>query len=83
MADSIKAHFDGRVFVPDEPVNLRPGQAVQVRPEHNVHPNGDQPPSPDVIADRIRKIREYAGSVTAPVLPDDALRRENMYEERT
>ncbi|HRQ71853.1 MAG TPA: hypothetical protein PLU35_02370 [Phycisphaerales bacterium] len=83
MADPIKAHFDGRVFVPDEPVNLRPGQRVQVRPEHTVHPNGDQTPSPDVIADRIRNIREYAGSVAAPVLPDEALRRESMYEERT
>ncbi len=83
MADYIKAHFDGRVFVPDEPVNLRPGQPVQVQPEPKAHPNGDAAPSPDVIADRIRNIREYAGSVAAPVLPDDALRRENMYEERT
>ncbi len=29
----IKAHFDGRFIVPDEPADLRPGQAVIVRIE--------------------------------------------------
>jgi hypothetical protein len=28
---AIKAHFDGRVFVPDEPVALRPGEKVVVQ----------------------------------------------------
>jgi hypothetical protein len=28
---AIKAHFDGRVFVPDEPVELSPGQRVVVQ----------------------------------------------------
>jgi hypothetical protein len=28
---AIKAHFDGRVFVPDEPVRFRPGQQVMVQ----------------------------------------------------
>ncbi len=27
---TIKAHFDGKVFVPDEPVDLRPGDVVTV-----------------------------------------------------
>ena len=27
---TIKAHFDGRVFVPDEPVQFRPGEQVVI-----------------------------------------------------
>jgi len=27
---TIRAHFDGRVFVPDEPVNLAPAQKVEL-----------------------------------------------------
>ncbi len=43
---AIKAHFDGRVFVPDEPVQFRPGEQVVVERL------GDAPskaaPGPDV-----------------------------------
>lgn len=28
---TIKAHFDGKVFVPDEPVDLPTGQPIEVR----------------------------------------------------
>ncbi len=28
---AIKAHFDGNVFVPDEPVPLRPGEQVVIQ----------------------------------------------------
>jgi hypothetical protein len=30
---AIRGHFDGKVIVPDEPVDLRPGQRVRVHPE--------------------------------------------------
>ncbi len=30
---TIKAHFDGKIFVPDEPVDLSPDQAVLLRVE--------------------------------------------------
>jgi hypothetical protein len=30
MTRTIKAHFDGRVFVPDEPVNLPSGHSVEI-----------------------------------------------------
>jgi hypothetical protein len=29
----IKCHFDGKVFVPDEPVNAKAGEAVELRTE--------------------------------------------------
>jgi len=34
MTRTIKAHFDGKVFVPDEPVNVPTGQAVTVAVPH-------------------------------------------------
>ena len=33
MTQSIAAHFDGKVIVPDEPVNLPVGQPLRVRLE--------------------------------------------------
>ena len=33
---SIKAHFDGKTLVPDEPLNLTPGQRLLVRIEADV-----------------------------------------------
>lgn len=30
---AIKGHFDGKVIVPDEPHDLRPGQSVVVQPQ--------------------------------------------------
>jgi hypothetical protein len=43
MAFTIRAHFDGKVFVPDEPVDLQPQQAVVVHLEgtdHSHRPRG-------------------------------------------
>ena len=33
MTRIIKAHFDGKVFVPDEPVELPVGQSLQIQVE--------------------------------------------------
>ena len=47
---ALKAHFDGRVFVPDEPVALTQGQAVRVTvetvdsPTPAVHPDSISAP---------------------------------------
>ena len=114
MKAQIKAHFDGRVLVPDEPVDWPVNQplvlAMVVRDgvasveivgpnpsganganghgEHgtNGHANGEGKVvdglDPDVIADRIRRLRLGAGAMSGPVLSDEALRRENIYEDR-
>jgi hypothetical protein len=39
---ALKAHFDGKVFVPDEPVQLAPNQQVQL----TVAPAADAPAKP-------------------------------------
>jgi hypothetical protein len=38
MSIAIRAHFDGKVFVPDEPVDLPVGKVAEIRVE-----SGDQP----------------------------------------
>ncbi len=43
---AIKAHFDGNVFVPDEPVQFRPGEPVVVQPITGAQ--ADQTPGSDV-----------------------------------
>ncbi len=42
---AIKGHFDGKVIVPDEPHDLRPGQAVIVQAEPQTEtPSGKRGP---------------------------------------
>ena len=43
---AIKAHFDGSVFVPDEPVQLRPGERVVI--QRLGEAQADRAPGPDV-----------------------------------
>jgi hypothetical protein len=63
---AIKGHFDGKVFVPDEPVDLPRGQAVVL----HVHPTpiragaAPAPPSPDKNAWEV--LREMAGTIEGP-----------------
>ncbi len=43
---AIKAHFDGNVFVPDEPVPLRPGERVVIQQLGEAP--AERAPGPDV-----------------------------------
>jgi hypothetical protein len=45
MTTTVLAHFDGQVFVPDEPVTLQPGAAVIVTPRDG----GRRPESADFL----------------------------------
>jgi hypothetical protein len=76
----IKAHFDGRFIVPDEPVELIPGQPllvdVQPIPERNGASAG-----PEQIAQRLAAARRFFGSFRAPVYPPEAYNRENLYRD--
>lgn len=49
---SIKAHFDGRVFVPDQPVDLPNGQRVQIQVEPaNSTSSTIRPSLPDLLSE--------------------------------
>lgn len=76
MTRTIRAHFDGRVIVPDEPVGLRPAEKLLVTIRA-------APPAGQIDTDaRNRALdRLLARKVPGARIPDDALRRENMYDD--
>jgi hypothetical protein len=75
MAIRIRAHFDGKVIVPDEPVDLPVGREF----EADLHVE----PSPEVQDDFERRkaviLRVAANGVRGTNIPLKALRRENLH----
>ncbi|MDW8289390.1 MAG: hypothetical protein RMM06_01600, partial [Armatimonadota bacterium] len=71
-----EAEYDGRVLIPKEPLDLPVGARVQL----SLH-------LPEQVSHRLNRLRalwEYFEQhpVEAPSQDDEALRRENLYEER-
>ncbi len=79
MTKSIRAHFDGKVIVPDEPVDLPVNHPLEVRLESL----GQELPatSGNGVAERLRALARARGCVRGPTIPLEALRRENLYDE--
>ncbi len=80
MNKSIRAHFDGRVIVPDEPVDLPVNRPLEVRLE-SLAPESSATPG-NGVAERLRSLARARGCVRGPTIPLEALRRENLYDER-
>ncbi len=80
MKKSIRAHFDGRVIVPDEPVDMPVNLPLEVRLE-SLAPEA-APGSRDGVSERLRALARAKGCVRGPTIPLEALRRENLYDER-
>jgi hypothetical protein len=78
MAIRIRAHYDGQVIVPDEPIDLPVHQAleVEVRP---VVAAGDEASHAER---RVALERFLARAMHGLKISDESLRRENLYEER-
>ena len=78
MSVIIKAHFDGKTIVPDEPVNLPINKPLEaelrfVEPEQKTKD----------IARRRAALRRFSSRAVRGVnIPAEALRRENLYEDR-
>lgn len=81
MAMTIRAHFDGKVIVPDEPVDLPVGQSLQVELKVLSTLEGSEYQKLS-IEERLERLQRISGRISGPVIPDEALRRENLYEER-
>jgi|GraSoiStandDraft_55_1057291.scaffolds.fasta_scaffold1277691_1 hypothetical protein len=78
MSMSIRAHFDGKVIVPDEPVELPVDQPLNVEVHLAVAEYSNLSPEERRAAvDRLA-----ARAISGLDIPDEALRRENLYEER-
>ena len=82
MTRNIRAHYDGKVIVPDEPVDLPVDKPLQAQITFTLSPpkNGGSPSQ--VIAERLRKLVKGKGCLAGPSIPAEALRRENLYDER-
>ena len=83
MAIVIRAHFDGKVIVPDEPVEIPVGPLeVEIRLKSGaLPPPGDALLSPEEAERRLAAwdaLDEHL--VSGLNIPDEALRRENLYE---
>jgi hypothetical protein len=95
MTQTLRAHFDGRVLVPHEQVDLPEGQTLEVdvrlsgQSRENsggsellrqaVRQSGWDRLSTEERLERIR--RAFGIIVHAPVVPLEALRRENLYND--
>jgi len=51
MTRYIRVHFDGKVFVPEEPVDLPVGQSLSLRVESPAVAEGASSPAPSTLAD--------------------------------
>ncbi len=76
MSTVIRMHFDGRVFVPEGPVDLPVNEPLDF--ELKLADGGPQW-DPEKAKDAVRRIASRAKPVG---IPREALRRENMYEDR-
>jgi hypothetical protein len=75
MTVRIKAHFDGKTIVPDEPVDLPVGTAVVV--EATLSSKTTVSPT---VEERLAAVRRIAGRATrGRPIPNEAFRRENIY----
>lgn len=75
MSVVIKAHFDGKTIVPDEPVDLPINEPLEFELKH---PSEELKWDPEKAREAIKRIASRA--VHGLSIPDEALRRENMYD---
>ncbi len=74
----VRAHFDGRVFVPDEDVDMPVNQAVTVEAEARRDVS-----SREAVRERNEALMRFLSQpLNGKGLPDWALEREYMYEDR-
>jgi hypothetical protein len=80
MTVIIRAHFDGKVIVPDEPVALPQGTPLTLSVSTGGGALGDaQPPERQRAA--FEEFVARARVRPVPRLPDEATRREGIYED--
>jgi len=75
MSVIIKAHFDGKTIVPDEPVDLPINEPLEFELRQSTE---DSIWDPIKAKEAVRRIASRA--VHGLNVTDEALRRENMYE---
>jgi hypothetical protein len=82
MALTIRAHFDGKTIVPDEPVDLPVNEPLEVELRPLVT-KGELAREDLTLEEKLKRLAEISGQISGPAIPAEALRREYLYEERT
>jgi hypothetical protein len=82
MTQTFRAHFDGKVFIPDEPVDVPLEQPLQLTVHGGAGGEVVDPLAGLSIEERVERIRSLAGHYKGPSVPLEAFSRENLYEER-
>jgi hypothetical protein len=74
---SIRAHFDGKVIVPEEPINLPVNAALEI----NVRPRRPSTQADELTTKRrLTALERFVEQGTHGVsIPDEMLRREHLY----
>lgn len=82
---SIRAHFDGKTIVPDEPVNLPANTALVINirtgaPDAALEePTTPKARTPEQQLEGIKRLAAMMEGL--PAIPLEALRRENLYAD--
>ena len=76
MSVIIKAHYDGTNIVPDEPVDLPINEPLEFEIKQS---SGEAAWDPEKARRALRRLVARAVDANIPL---EALRRENMYEDR-
>lgn len=80
MAQAFRAHYNGTIIVPEEPVDLPVNETFMLVFLPLATTIGVYESLP--MAERLGRLEATSGRLSGPVLPSEALRRENLYEER-
>jgi hypothetical protein len=78
MCLHIRGHFDGRFIVPEQPVDLPINQPLDIEVTSSSG-NGTDSASAD---QRVEKLKKFFSRPPLGDVPPEALRRENLYDER-
>ena len=83
---TIRAHYDGKVIVPEEAVELPINETLELQvvrtAEQSVGKDTDLLPEAEREKRKAAFERFLARSIHVPDIPLEALRRENLYEDR-
>lgn len=78
---TVRAHFDGEVFVPEEPVEMPVGEQLVLHVERPVSVKGRI--RSEVIRDRLERLKKSFGTIkSSHALPPEALDRSTIYPDR-
>jgi hypothetical protein len=78
MTIAVKARYDGSVIIPDRPLDLPRNEVIEVE----IRSPESAKPSQREIERRRALHRKVSGRIVGPTIPDEALSRENLYEDR-